>query len=31
MSNQVISQAETAILKTYNRFQIVLDKGEGAR
>ena len=29
MSNQVISQAETAILKTYNRFQIVLDKGEG--
>ena len=29
MSNQVISQAEAAILKTYNRFQIVLDKGEG--
>ena len=29
MSNQVINQAEAAILKTYNRFQIVLDKGEG--
>ena len=29
MSNQIISQAEAAILKTYNRFQIVLDKGEG--
>ena len=29
MSNQVIDKAETAILKTYNRFQIVLDKGEG--
>ena len=29
MSNQVIDQAEAAILKTYNRFQIVLDKGEG--
>ena len=29
MSNQVISQAEAAILKTYNRFQVVLDKGEG--
>ena len=29
MNNQVIEQAEAAILKTYNRFQIVLDKGEG--
>lgn len=29
MSNLVIDKAETAILKTYNRFQIVLDKGEG--
>ena len=29
MSNQVIDKAEAAILKTYNRFQIVLDKGEG--
>mgnify|MGYP003294549554 CR=1 FL=1 len=29
MSNQVIEKAEAAILKTYNRFQIVLDKGEG--
>ena len=29
MSNHVIDQAEAAILKTYNRFQIVLDKGEG--
>ena len=28
MSNHVIDQAEAAILKTYNRFQIVLDKGE---
>ena len=29
MSNQVIEKAEAAILHTYNRFQIVLDKGEG--
>lgn len=29
MSNLVIDKAEAAILKTYNRFQIVLDKGEG--
>ena len=29
MNSQVIEQAEAAILKTYNRFQIVLDKGEG--
>ena len=29
MSNQVINKAESAILHTYNRFQIVLDKGEG--
>lgn len=29
MSNQVIEQAEQAILHTYNRYQIVLDKGEG--
>lgn len=29
MSNQVIEKAEGAILHTYNRFQIVLDKGEG--
>ena len=29
MSNQVIDKAEAAILKTYNRYQIVLDKGEG--
>ncbi len=29
MSNQVINKAENAILHTYNRFQIVFDKGEG--
>ncbi len=29
MSNQVIQKAENAILHTYNRFQIVFDKGEG--
>lgn len=29
MSNQVITQAEEAILHTYNRFQVVFDKGEG--
>lgn len=29
MSNQVIEQAESAILHTYNRYQIVLDRGEG--
>lgn len=29
MSNTYIEQAEQAILHTYNRYQIVLDKGEG--
>lgn len=29
MSNQIINKAEAAILKTYNRFQVVFDKGEG--
>lgn len=29
MSNQVIEQAEQAILHTYNRFQVVFDRGEG--
>lgn len=29
MSNQVINKAENAILHTYNRFQVVFDKGEG--
>ena len=29
MSNQTISKAENAILHTYNRFQVVFDKGEG--
>lgn len=29
MSNQTIDKAENAILKTYNRFQVVFDKGEG--
>lgn len=29
MSNQIIEKAESAILHTYNRYQIVLDKGEG--
>ena len=29
MNNQVISKAENAILHTYNRFQVVFDKGEG--
>ncbi len=29
MSNQVIEQAESAILHTYNRYQVVLDRGEG--
>ncbi len=29
MSKQAIEKAEGAILKTYNRFQIVFDKGEG--
>lgn len=29
MSNQVIEKAESAILHTYNRYQIVLEKGEG--
>ena len=29
MSNQTINKAESAILKTYNRFQVVFDKGEG--
>ena len=29
MSNQTINKAENAILKTYNRFQVVFDKGEG--
>ena len=28
MSNQTINKAENAILKTYNRFQVVFDKGE---
>ena len=29
MSNQIINKAESAILHTYNRFQVVFDKGEG--
>ncbi len=29
MSNRVINQAESAVLHTYNRFQVVFDKGEG--
>ena len=29
MSNPYIEEAEDAILQTYNRYQIVLDKGEG--
>ena len=29
MSNQVINKAESAILHTYNRFQVVFDRGEG--
>lgn len=29
MSKQTIDKAENAILKTYNRFQVVFDKGEG--
>ena len=29
MSNQTINKAENAILKTYNRLQVVFDKGEG--
>lgn len=29
MNNQVINKAENAILHTYNRFQVVFDKGEG--
>ena len=29
MSNQIIHKAESAILHTYNRFQVVFDKGEG--
>ena len=29
MSNPYIEEAEDAILHTYNRYQIVLDKGEG--
>ena len=29
MSNPVIEKAESAILHTYNRYQIVLEKGEG--
>ncbi|MEE1015423.1 MAG: aspartate aminotransferase family protein [Lachnospiraceae bacterium] len=29
MSNQVIDKAESAILHTYNRFQVVFDRGEG--
>ena len=29
MSNQTINKAENAILKTFNRFQVVFDKGEG--
>ncbi|MGN0335419.1 MAG: aspartate aminotransferase family protein [Lachnospiraceae bacterium] len=29
MSNQVIEKAEEAVLKTYHRFPIVLEKGEG--
>ena len=29
MNNQVIQKAESAILHTYNRFQVVFDKGEG--
>lgn len=29
MSNQIINKAEDAILHTYNRFQVVFDKGEG--
>ena len=28
--NQYIEQAETALLHTYNRYQIVLKRGEGA-
>lgn len=29
MSNQIINKAESAILHTYNRFQVVFDRGEG--
>ena len=29
MSKQMIDKAENAILHTYNRFQVVFDKGEG--
>ena len=29
MSNPYIEEAEEAILHTYNRYQIVLDRGEG--
>ena len=29
MSNQIIDKAEGSILHTYNRFQVVFDKGEG--
>lgn len=29
MGNQYIEQAENALLHTYNRYQIVLEKGEG--
>ncbi len=29
MSKQAIDKVESAILKTYNRFQVVFDKGEG--
>ena len=29
MANNIIQQADNAILHTYNRFQIVLEKGEG--
>ncbi|MDO4261476.1 MAG: aspartate aminotransferase family protein [Eubacteriales bacterium] len=31
MSNPYIEEAEEAILHTYNRYQIVLDRGEGVR
>ncbi len=29
MENKYIEEAEQVLLHTYNRFQIVLDKGEG--
>ena len=31
MMKEYIEEAEKALLHTYNRFQVVLDKGEGVR